>query len=326
MVLAEALTEAELLDILLKKPAAMWAFVLARFGPVAIGFGLAIWGLIRRQDRKRMGVPPLPMARVTVPFDLGQAALLLAAGFFIVPGVALYVLTGGDAEGASLWVQIGAMALGSVPVAVLVALRRQRLMLQAADRATQVADAFSDEAVAAPPVLDDLPTPPPSLGRATLLGLGAVCVALLVSTPLAIGWTLLIQAVTGEPPSLQGLVQDALDPDATYEPWLIAGYGVLLAPFVEEALFRGLMYPALYRVLARMAPDGSRRPMWVAMLVISLLFAVVHGNLLAIVPLFALAMVLNWVFQRTNSLAAVVVAHAAHNALSMIPVLMLRVA
>ncbi|MDF1699984.1 MAG: CPBP family intramembrane metalloprotease [Planctomycetota bacterium] len=325
MPLAEALTEAELLKILLEKPAAMWAFMLSRFGPIAVGLGLALAAFIRRGDRKSAGLPPPPLANVTVPFDLGQAALLLAAGFFILPAIVLYVHAGGDVADAPLWLRVGAMGAGAIPVAVLVMLRRQRMRLQAADHPAEVAEVFGDGDAPHPGAIGSQPTPPPSARRAMVLGLKWVCLALLIATPLALGWTFLIKVVTGETPSLQGLVQDALDPNATYEPWLIAAYGVIIAPFTEEALFRGLLYPALYAALFKITAGNRRKSMWVAAIAVSLLFAAVHGSMLAMVPLFALAMVLTWVLQKTNSLGACIVAHAAHNALSMIPVLVLRI-
>ncbi len=317
----EALTEGDLLELLLEKPAALWAFGLARFVPVLIGIGLLIAAFVHWLERRREGVLVPPSAVVlTQPFDLGGAAAVWAAGFLLVPGVIIGVW--GSGLETPLWLQIGAMAVGSVPAALLVVLRRQRMALQAADARAAGATAQSTEL--------PLPTPAPRQGQALKLGLWTVCVALVFATPLAILWTLLLNAVTGEPPRLQGLVQLALDPDSTYEPWLIAGFGVLIAPFAEEALFRGMLYPALRSVLARVRGRGdttpwvARRAMWVSAVAVSLLFAAVHGNALAMAPLFALAMVLTWIFEKTNSLAACVFAHAVHNALSMVPVLFLR--
>lgn len=303
MVLAEALTEAELIRILLEKPVAMWAFVLARFGPIAVGLGLVLAALIRRQDRKRAGEPEPPMATVTVPFQLGEAVLLFVFGFLILPPMLLYFLHGPDVASAPLWMQVVASAVGTIPPAIIVVLRRQRMRLQAPDAATQ----------------------PPAVPGAFLAGLRTVCIALLWATPLAIGWTFLIRAITGETPPLQNLVSLALSDEATYEPWLIAVFGVFVAPFTEEAIFRGLLYPAV-RSTATKFGTSARRALWISAVITSLLFAAVHGNVLAFVPLFVLAMVLAWVFQKTNSLAACIIAHAVHNALSMIPILVLRLA
>ena len=39
-----------------------------------------------------------------------------------------------------------------------------------------------------------------------------------------------------------------------------------------------------------------------------------------------LAMVLTWVYEKTNSMAAIVIAHATNNFLSLVPLLMVRYA
>ena len=304
---ADSFTEGDLMRLLQAKPIALWGFILARFLPIVAGFGLLIAWFVRRVDRKRLGTPPPAFATVTRAFDLAPAAALLAGGFLIVPGLVLYLGAGGQAAGAPLWMQVLAMAIGAVPAALLVVMRRQRLQIESAE--TAGANAL---------------TTPPGLGRASLLGLQAVCIALLIATPLALLWALVIKTISGETPGLQPLVQQALDPASGYEPWLIAGYGVLVAPFAEEALFRGLLHPALKQALVQLTVD-PRRARLVTAVVVSLLFALVHNNLLAFVPLFALAMVLTWLFERTNSLAACVAAHALHNAFSLVPLILLRV-
>lgn len=324
MVLAEAITETDLVSLLMDKPPALWAFVLARFGPIAFGVGFLIAAFIRRQDRKQRGeAPPLP-ARLTVPFPTAEALGLLVAGFLVLPYVMTYVFAGGDIQNAPLWAQILGMGIGSVPVAVLVLMRRQRMRLQAVSAPTAFAeDVFGEGpggAGGAPPLP---PTAPPGPKRAAWLGFRALCIALLIGTPVAIAWTFLIQAVTGEQPALQELVNTALDPKSGYEPWLIAGFGIFLAPLTEEALFRGLLYPAFRRTLVRFG-RSEKRATWTAAIAVSLLFAAVHGSLLALAPLFVLAMVLTWLMQRTNSLWACIIAHMIHNALSMIPLLVLR--
>ena len=324
MVLAEAVTETDLVKMLMERPPALWAFILARFGPIAVGFGLALAAIIRRQDRKRLGEPPPLPATLTVPFATPEAIGLLVAGFFVLPYVMTWILTGGDLANAPLWTQIVGMGIGSVPVAVLVLLRRQRLRLQAAENPEAFAeDVFGEGTGEGGRAPIGAPTRPPGLARASLLGLKTVCIALMVSTPVALLWTLVIRAMTGEQPPLQTLVNTAIDPSSTYEPWLIAAFGVIIAPLTEEALFRGLLYPAFRRTLVRFGRTETRAT-WTAAIAVSLLFAAVHGSMLALAPLFVLAMVLTWVMQRTNSLAACIVAHMAHNALSMVPLLVLR--
>ena len=78
---------------------------------------------------------------------------------------------------------------------------------------------------------------------------------------------------------------------------------VVLAPVVEEILFRGVLYPAIkQRGYPRCALFGT-----------SLLFAAIHGSLMTLVPLFFLAAVFVWLYERTGTLAAPIAAHSFFN-------------
>lgn len=152
----------------------------------------------------------------------------------------------------------------------------------------------------------------PTVGEGVRAGLAFACIATLVVLPIQLGWVLTLHA-RGEPLVVQDVIQKFMQPEQGYQPWLLGFFGVFIAPFTEEAVFRGLLYPALR---ARM-PGGP----FAAAVVVSLLFAAIHGSLLAFVPLFVLAMVLTWVMERTNSLLACVIVHAIHNAASVLPLL-----
>jgi membrane protease YdiL (CAAX protease family) len=97
---------------------------------------------------------------------------------------------------------------------------------------------------------------------------------------------------------------------------LLIAAGVI-APFVEELFFRGFLF-GLYR---------RRQPLWVAYLVSSLLFTLLHlePNRMNVaqmaglsVGIFLLAMLLAWLYQRTGSLYPGVLAHAVNNATGLI--------
>lgn len=90
--------------------------------------------------------------------------------------------------------------------------------------------------------------------------------------------------------------------------YLVAGFGILVAPLVEELYFRGFLYPALARWTG-VAP---------AIIVTSAGFALLHGTQLAhaVVPLliiFTVGAVLNIVRVRTASVATGVVVHMTYN-------------
>ena len=83
---------------------------------------------------------------------------------------------------------------------------------------------------------------------------------------------------------------------------------VLLAPVAEEALFRGILYPAIKQT------GHPRLALWGS----SLLFAAVHMNAVSFVPLALLALVLTLLYERTDNLLAPIAAHVLFNALNFV--------
>jgi len=86
---------------------------------------------------------------------------------------------------------------------------------------------------------------------------------------------------------------------------------VILAPLLEELVFRGLFQTSLLRLF-----KGMR---WPALLVASAVFAVIHWSVVPwqwIIPLFAIGLVFGYVYERTGSLLTPIIAHAVFNALN----------
>lgn len=110
--------------------------------------------------------------------------------------------------------------------------------------------------------------------------------------------------------------QDVTRVIAGTDSWVARAYfallAVVVAPVVEEMLFRGILLPALSRVLP---PVG-------AMVAVSLLFAVFHANLLSVVALFMLSMGLCMAYARTRNLGAAIVMHSLFNTIPMTALLM----
>lgn len=79
---------------------------------------------------------------------------------------------------------------------------------------------------------------------------------------------------------------------------------ILIAPVVEESLFRGILYPMIKQ-------RGS--PM-LALSATSLLFATIHWNLMTFVPLTFFAIVVTLLYEKTDTLLAPIVSHALFNA------------
>jgi membrane protease YdiL (CAAX protease family) len=106
-------------------------------------------------------------------------------------------------------------------------------------------------------------------------------------------------------PQEQAAVQELQDPSLTNtEKALLGVIAVVFAPIVEEALFRGILYPALKRL------GRPRLALWVS----SALFAAVHFNMVTFVPLLAFALVLVYLYETFQNLLAPIVAHALFNA------------
>jgi uncharacterized protein len=81
---------------------------------------------------------------------------------------------------------------------------------------------------------------------------------------------------------------------------------VIVAPLVEETVFRGFIYGVLKRYT-----DG-----WFAAVCSALLFAIVHMHVGSLVPLFVLALGLCAAYERTGSLLVPMTMHALFNGVS----------
>lgn len=143
----------------------------------------------------------------------------------------------------------------------------------------------------------------PRLGRTLLL---ALLVGVVV---LPIAWSLShLSARTLEMLRIKVELQQAVQTlQMTESPWHRLYFGlvaIFLAPFVEELVFRGILYPALKQ-------SGRRR---LALWGTSLLFAASHANMMTFVPLTFLALILTLLYETTGNLTAPIVTHSLFNA------------
>jgi membrane protease YdiL (CAAX protease family) len=82
---------------------------------------------------------------------------------------------------------------------------------------------------------------------------------------------------------------------------------VVLAPLAEELVFRGILYPAIKSAgFPRLALGGT-----------SVIFAAIHFNLAIFVPLLLLALVLTWLYEKTDNLLAPIATHSLFNAVNL---------
>ena len=87
----------------------------------------------------------------------------------------------------------------------------------------------------------------------------------------------------------------------------------IAAPFYEEIMFRGFLLPSLTRYF----------PLWGAIAISSLIFAVAHLNLSEVLPLTVLGMVLGIVYTRSRNLLSSMLLHSLWNSGTLISLFLL---
>lgn len=109
-------------------------------------------------------------------------------------------------------------------------------------------------------------------------------------------------------------LQAVRDSESFPEIFTLAFIAIVLAPVAEETLFRGILYPFLKDL------GHPRLALWGT----SALFALIHFNLAIFLPLLLLALLLVWVYEKTDNLLAPIAAHAAFNAVNFILIFVLN--
>ncbi|MBF2084460.1 type II CAAX endopeptidase family protein [Thermoleptolyngbya sp. C42_A2020_037] len=141
-------------------------------------------------------------------------------------------------------------------------------------------------------------------GRWPLWGLGGYLVAL----PLMIGVSLVNQQIWQGQGGSNPLLQIVLEEGDAVSLGLFLFTAAVAAPIFEETLFRGFLLPSLTRYM----------PVWGAIALSSLLFAVAHLSLSEVIPLTTLGAVLGMVYTRSRNLLAPILLHSLWNAITMI--------
>lgn len=144
--------------------------------------------------------------------------------------------------------------------------------------------------------------------HAVLLGLIALGLALPVL--LGMQWMIveLMQRIPHFPvkPVEQQAVQTLRIATSWVDRVALGAVTILLVPVGEEMLFRGVLYPWIKQAgFPRLALWGT-----------SLVFAAIHQNMVAFLPLLGLALLFTGLYERTNNLLAPISAHASFNAVN----------
>jgi membrane protease YdiL (CAAX protease family) len=151
----------------------------------------------------------------------------------------------------------------------------------------------------------------PGPGRCLLFALGGYAAAL----PLLYGAGVVVDLLGGPAPTSE----NPLIPLLLESGDLGSRIGILvtvavLAPVFEELLFRGVILPALRE---RLGP-------WLAILLSGVLFAAIHLDLRALVPLATLGCLLGYVAHRGGSLVPAILVHALWNSQAFLQIEILR--
>ena len=139
-------------------------------------------------------------------------------------------------------------------------------------------------------------------------------ITVLLAYPLMIGIAILQEAFLGSEEQLQKVVKTLLETEDTKLKIILIATATIVAPLVEEIIFRGYLYAVIKRYSSRTF----------AAITISLLFAVVHNNLPGMMPLFILALMLTLAYELTGCLWVPMVAHALFNTIQVFVMLNLQ--
>ena len=88
----------------------------------------------------------------------------------------------------------------------------------------------------------------------------------------------------------------------------------LAGPIAEELFFRGLLY-RLLRV---------RIGVTKGLVLTAFIFACLHGNWVALIPIFGLGLLFGWIYEKTGTLWVSIILHVLHNSWMIAIVLLLK--
>ncbi|HNX91124.1 MAG TPA: type II CAAX endopeptidase family protein [Candidatus Omnitrophota bacterium] len=111
-----------------------------------------------------------------------------------------------------------------------------------------------------------------------------------------------VQWLKYEPP-VQPIVQVFMEEKGTGILLMSTLFAAIFGPVAEEIFFRGFVYSALKR----------RIGVFWGMVIVSSVFSVLHAHIVGVLPIFALGMLLNYLYEKTGSLVSCMAVHMIHN-------------
>ena len=141
--------------------------------------------------------------------------------------------------------------------------------------------------------------------RPTHWGIGYGVLVLLMSLPFVLGLTVLSSRFFGGHDTINPLIPELLTARSSAFIVFLVLSAIVMAPIIEETLFRGLLFRAA----------NARLPFWLAATGSGILFALLHGEKAAILPIALLGTIFAFLTRRSQSLLASAAAHASFNGL-----------
>ncbi len=135
-----------------------------------------------------------------------------------------------------------------------------------------------------------------------LAGLITLLAVLPILTGVNVAWTLALDAL-GFDTTRQELVFVFAEAESPVAILGLTSLAVIIAPMTEEIIFRA----GMFRYLRTRCPD------WLAYTLPALIFALLHGNLVAFGPLFVLGVAFAVAYERTGRIAVPIIAHGLFN-------------
>jgi membrane protease YdiL (CAAX protease family) len=146
-----------------------------------------------------------------------------------------------------------------------------------------------------------------NLFRALSLAVAVLIVVLPVALLLENGSAIALEKIGWQPEE-----QDAVKLFTGAKLWptgiYLALFAVVIAPVAEEFIFRGVLFPFVRQL-------GFPKLAWFG---VSFLFALIHLDVMIFIPLFALALTLTWLYDKTDNLLAPIAAHSLFNAANLV--------
>jgi hypothetical protein len=168
------------------------------------------------------------------------------------------------------------------------------------------------------------PALPKKLGLALVSGAATFAVAVPVVNFVSLTWESIL-SLCGVPVLKQDMVELLLDTHSGVVRRLLIVLAVLIAPVVEEVLFRAgffrFLRTCLPRLAERLAAESPGKRRWLgprtaralALLLPAALFGAAHGSLSFFPSLLLLGVIFSLAYERTGTIGTTIVAHALFN-------------